>query len=323
MSPFRELPILEPTRFDLALTQCIQKTHPSLARRRVKEWLNSQQGPIEIETDEGRLLRVGPAFPLSPGLYRIREEWLRPLLALAIPEQAMADPRGCFLTILLQTPELLVLQKDSGVPTLPLSAGETGTAVNSAVACFPAIAEVGKGGLEPGLIHRLDTGTSGCLAFAKTSQAFERWRSRWKSGDVNKVYRAVVSATPLRTPLSLQKGQVIDFPLTTDPSSKKRMRTYSKELAAQGASPLEARTEVLAVQVLSPGRLEVTLQITTGVRHQIRCHLATLGWPIDGDLVYKGRAAPRLMLHAWRLSLPGVEQLIEAPLPAQWPTRTS
>jgi 23S rRNA pseudouridine1911/1915/1917 synthase len=308
--------VTEPARFDLALTRALHFVNPGLSRKRIKEWLTTQS-VIPLETAEGRHLKVGAAFPLAPGEYRLPRTWLAPLLEVQ-SSQAASDPRGCFLDVLYESQELLVLLKDSGVPTLPLSGAETGTAVNAALARDPNLAEVGKQGLEPGLLHRLDTGTSGCLAFARTQKAFQRWRELWKTGQVQKIYRARVTASSQRSPLPLRPGQVIDLPLSVDPTSKKRMRTWSRELAAQGAKPLEAHTEILDVRPLGPGQLDVTLRITTGLRHQIRCHLATLGWPIDGDTVYRGREASRLMLHAWQLGLPEIEEVITAPLPEEW-----
>jgi 23S rRNA pseudouridine1911/1915/1917 synthase len=312
------LEVTEPTRFDLALSRALHELNPSLSRKRVKEWLATQSA-IPLSTAEGRRLKVGAAFPLTAGKYHLPREWLSTLLD-AKPATAVPDPRGCFLDILHESTDLLVLNKKSGVPTLPLSGAETGTAVNAALARAPELVRVGRTGLEPGLLHRLDTGTSGCLAFARTQAAYEHWRELWKTGQVRKIYRAQVTASATRSPLPIRAGQIIDLPLTADPSSRKRMRTYSKELAAQGARPLEARTEVLEVIPLRPGHLDVTVRITTGLRHQIRCHLAALGWPIDGDVVYHGQEVQRLMLHAWKLGLPGIEEEIVAPLPDEWAT---
>ncbi len=316
-----QLTVSQPTRLDVALTEAARTEAPLLSRRKIKAVL-TDLGSMTLLTPEGRRLQVNASFPLSPGTYIIDEPQLLTLIMQSrFPPLAIPDPRGCFLSVCFESDELLVLDKTSGIPTLPLSGSETGTAVNAAIARCPGLAAVGKGGLEPGLLHRLDTATSGLLAFAKTQAAFERLRALWSSGHVGKIYCARVSASAKRTPLPLAPGTRIDLPLTSDPSSSKRMRTYSQALAAQGAKKLPALTEVLSFEALEDGTHQITVRITTGVRHQIRCHLASMGWPILGDPLYGGAPAPRLYLHSWKLKIEGSEHLlmpdasIEAPIP--------
>src|SRR5690606_29289920 len=87
--------------------------------------------------------------------------------------EALPSPEGSFITVIYEDEDLLVLNKPSGIPSVPHSAVETKTAVGSALAHYPRLAGVGTRPLEPGLLHRLDTGTSGCLAFAKNAAAFD------------------------------------------------------------------------------------------------------------------------------------------------------
>jgi 23S rRNA pseudouridine1911/1915/1917 synthase len=220
--------------------------------------------------------------------------------------------------IVFENDELLVLNKPSGMPSLPLREGERGTAVEEALARCPSVAGVGKAGLEPGLLHRLDTGTSGLLAFAKTQAAFERLRALWKSGEVEKTYRAIVERGV--SPLPAR----IETPLGRSAKSAKRMLAILKpehERRIRGKA-LPARTDIVRTEsVLAGTKLDVEVRIHTGVMHQIRCHLASAGHPIAGDPVY-GEAADRLWLHAWRLRLPlrsGVVLSLEAKLPDAWP----
>lgn len=252
-----------------------------------------------------------------------------------MPDTAVLAARpapACFLPVVYEDAELLILHKASGVPSLPHSSEETQTAVNAALARDAGLSVVGRSGLEPGLLHRLDTGTSGLLAFARTPESFDRLRTAWKTREVEKVYRALCRrADP--SAQSLRPGQVLDHPIGRSAKSSRRM-------LVQPAPPrrpprirgpwLPALTRVIAVRELEAGLLDVTIIIETGVMHQIRAHLADAGWPIEGDPVYGARrdpssAAPptgRLWLHAWKLSLPGEADTrleLVARLPEGWP----
>ena len=84
---------------------------------------------------------------------------------------------------------------------------------------------------------------------------------------------------------------------------------------------LPARTRILNATQLRAGMVDFHIQIETGVMHQIRAHLAFLGFPISGDRTYGGAPSSRLWLHAWKLDLPPYS--IEAPIPKNWPGQTS
>src|SRR3990167_5882642 len=117
-----------------------------------------------------------PAHPLPPGEHRIEILGWEPKTAeIAIP--AKLDPR---VSVAFEDERVLVLNKPAGMPTLPRSGSEMDTAVNAALALAPSIREIGRGGLEPGLLHRLDSGTSGLVAFAKTKPAFEALSTAWR-----------------------------------------------------------------------------------------------------------------------------------------------
>ncbi len=221
--------------------------------------------------------------------------------------------------VLLENDELLVIDKPSGMPSVSLSTDETGTATHWVLARYPQIAAAGPAPLEGGLLHRLDTGTSGVLAFAKTRADWERLRLAWSTPAVSKVYLARVSASAKAsaTPLPLHPGQEISTPLSRLKKSSRRVVALVpghpyRDSQLKGPA-LPAMTRILAVHPIisaAPARdssspvFEVEVQILTGVMHQIRCHLASLGWPLLGDNVYGGAPAPRLALHAWKLKLP-------------------
>jgi 23S rRNA pseudouridine1911/1915/1917 synthase len=247
------------------------------------------------------------------------------------------------ITVLHAGAHWVVVDKPSGLPSAPIASRESETAVSQLLRILSQLRpelglelarvaqEVGRP-LEAGLLHRLDNGTSGVLAFARSPEDYRRARAAWKTASVHKIYRAVVSGVGgfPETPL------VLDAPIGRSAKSRKRMLVAPHGVARppQGArglrgSWLPALTRIVRAVPL-PGQTltapqeshalyDLEIRIETGVMHQIRSHLASIAWPILGDPIYHGSAAPRLWLHAWKLVLPGGEAF-EAPLPSGWPS---
>jgi 23S rRNA pseudouridine1911/1915/1917 synthase len=322
-----QLEILEaPTRLDLALLQHLQKTGTVISRAKLKDWFH----------DKKILLKGYPApgsLTLHPGTYEVTL-----VDCETSPQQAVAASIDFNLPIVYEDENLLILHKRSGTPSLPHSAEEKNTAVNFALALHPNMATFGKSPLEAGLIHRLDTGTSGLLVFAKTKEEFDRVSLAWKNREIRKFYRAWVSPiSELPSFLSVPSlPHLIQYPLAHDGKSAKKMIAIQdtspqkmKRLNIRG-KPLEARTWIRADHSLSQknkitntmaNNRDLEIEIETGVMHQIRCHLASIECPIIGDPQYKGKPSERLWLHAWRLELTlksGVKLRLEAALPEGW-----
>lgn len=246
--------------------------------------------------------------------------------------QAQTIPKS--YSIVYEDDAILVIHKPTGVPSVPLKENEGGTAVEFALTRCPdmkSVTRVTADGktkhLEPGLLHRLDTATSGLLVFAKTQSSFDALHKAWKNREVRKIYRAVVQSTQTPVPIP---PLCLDIPLAHSQRSSKRMiaLTADKTQAMRQirGKPLPAVTHIRAVQVIESAPSGVTLadfevEIETGVMHQIRCHLAEIGWSIVGDPIYKGAPSSRLWLHAWRITLPLEDKLLilEADLPLGWP----
>lgn len=234
--------------------------------------------------------------------------------------------------ILYEDDDLLFINKPAGMPVHPLGPGDEGTAAQVALEYLPGLSEVRTPGskfAEAGLLHRLDTGTSGALGFAKRTEELLRLRELWSSASVKKVYRAIVS--PLS---STQEDQppwegnlpyLFDAPVAHSSKSSKKMIAFISgrripKIATRGKKQ-DARTLILKDQAMGNNSHDLTIQIETGVRHQIRVHLAAHGFPIVGDITYKGHASARMWLHSWKLALPkkdGSTLMIEAPLPENW-----
>lgn len=301
-----------PKRADLALLEALASSpgEPSISRAALKKWF--AEGLVQ---GSRHALRASQILP--PGEHRVEiPEALEP----ALPQPSK---QGSFLPVLYEDADLLILNKASGVPSIPLSAKETETAAGSALAHYPGLIEVTHGTLECGALHRLDTGTSGVLAFAKTRAEYERLRALWKTDLVSKTYVARVSRNGLSLP---PLPFLVETPIGRNAKSSKKMLTLTAP--ERGKPPeirgswLPARTWILAARPLAPGdsneSLELEVRIETGVMHQIRCHLASLGHPIWGDATYGGIPAERLWLHAWKLELPlpsGERLRVEAPVP--------
>lgn len=299
-------------RLDQAVLDKLRETSSGVSRNQVKALFEEKRIKLNGVSRPG-------SWSLLPGSYEIEILGMGAEPGIA---QAMPSTQGSFLPIAHEDDELLVLNKASGIPSVPHSSDETETAVGSALAHFPGLVGVGRGGLEPGLLHRLDTGTSGLLAFAKTPEAYARLHEAWKSGQVKKIYRAWVEGNtePLSFPMHLA------LTLAHHPESQKRMIVLPEGAKRKyRGKPLPTSTTLISChrQTSAEGTVysDVEVEIQTGVMHQIRCTLAHLNLPIAGDPIYHAdsKIKSRLMLHAWKLMLPSGKdgKLIEmiAPLP--------
>ena len=304
-----------PHRADQLLLLALKKQGVQVSRNQLKKWFHAQQVLWNGRT-------IDASFELPLGKIELQVPQID-----CLQQGAAASIRGSFLPILYEDATLLILNKSSGTPSAPQSAEETETAVGSALAAFPRIQDVGDQLLEPGLVHRLDTGTSGALVFAKTQAEFLRLKELWKKRQIEKIYRAICLGSPSHDlPLRL------DFPLAHHSKSKKRMIALTDpKMSHYRGHPIPAITHILSgfkfeLRNNSESLVDLTVQIETGVMHQIRCHLEAWGAPIWGDPIYGKKLDPspaeRLWLHAWKLKIPlptGQWIEIEAPLPADWP----
>ncbi|MBI3180272.1 MAG: RNA pseudouridine synthase, partial [Deltaproteobacteria bacterium] len=193
--------------------------------------------------------------------------------------------------------DFLVVDKPAGMPTQALAGKDGRSLTEWVIERFPEVRALKGDGRHGGLLHRLDTETSGLVLFARTSAGYSEFRARMRAGEVRKTYLALVLG-PLR-------GQgSVDLPIAHHAKSRRRMLAVRPGMRHFRGKPRPARTEyrVLATR---GGHALVEAVITKGARHQIRVHLAALGHPIAGDALYDANAAarpaPRHFLHAARL----------------------
>src|SRR5439155_4857487 len=192
---------------------------------------------------------------------------------------------------------LVVADKPAGMPSHPLKPGERGTAANALVGRFPELAQVGPSPREGGLVHRLDSDTSGLLLAARTDAAHAMLRAQFAARTVEKGYLALVAG-------EIHAGGEIAVPLLHDPRDPRRMQAASDAAYAEehGARPAVTRFEPVERR---GGFTLLDVEIPTGVMHQIRAHLAFIGHALAGDALYGGPVVAGLgrhFLHAARLA---------------------
>lgn len=229
-------------------------------------------------------------------------------------ERAQAVPG--LLDVVYEDAALLAFNKPGNQDCHPVDVSEAGTLVNAMLGRYPELAGIGGDPMMPALLHRIDAGTSGLVLAARTETAFQETRGQFARHEVRKVYLAWVEGRVDRP------GGVAGF-LAHTPGDRGRMRVVTPLGAPSGERPLRAETFYRPVRTAGQRTLlEVTIH--TGVTHQIRCQLASLGHPVVGDATYG--AAPRFgtgvrrhLLHAasvaMRHPLTGTAITLEAPLP--------
>lgn len=229
--------------------------------------------------------------------------------ASALP--ALAPDPEVKLEVLFRDPALLVIDKPAPLACHPLRAGERGTVMNGVAAAFPEAAAAGDNPREGGLVHRLDNGTSGALLVALNPRAFAELRAAIRAGRIRRTYHALAAG-------DLKETLQIDAPLRHDPRNPRRMLAVAGRVDG-GAATLKARAAQTTVEPMRRvGRFTlVAVTPRTGMRHQIRVHLAHSGHPIAGDELYGG--APLKPLAPGRLWLHLAE--IELRSPASGPVR--
>jgi len=266
----------EGQRLDVVLARRVE----GLNRARAKQWVA-----------EGAALVDGRRVKKSHALCRGERVTIERLPA---PRDfdARPDPDAP-LEVLLETDAWVVIDKPAGVPSHPLAPGERGTAAGGLVARYPEMRGVGYARREPGILHRLDTDTSGVLLAARDAATFEALRVQLRAGDIDKQYLARCVGV-VRAPI------VIDTPIAGDPRNQRKVCACSDPREAKRLRASPARTEVVQSTRAANGSL-VTVRAGHARRHQIRVHMASIGHPLLGDTLYGGPAlegVERHLLHA-------------------------
>lgn len=216
-------------------------------------------------------------------------------------EATLPPPSGRFpeaepipLDVMYEDDDLLVINKVSGMIVHPAGRILSGTLVNALRARCDHLSSVA-GDLKPGIVHRLDKGTSGCIVVAKNDEIHEGLAAQFAQRTVEKIYRAIVRGNPR------EDSGTIEKPLCRHPVQRTKMAVRKT-----GGRPAETGYEVIE---RFDGFSYLKLHLKTGRTHQIRVHMAHVGHPVAGEFLYgKGRIkevaglpVTRPLLHAWRL----------------------
>lgn len=203
------------------------------------------------------------------------------------------------LNIIYEDSNIIVVDKPADLTVHPVHPDQNDTLVNGLIAHYPEIKNVGDNPLRPGIVHRLDKDTSGVMAITKNNQSFEYLKKQFQERKTEKQY------------LALAVGKVKDKKGTITKSISQSRKDHRKRSTLFGEKSKPAWTEYEIVEYLQDtSKTKYTLvKVTpkTGRTHQIRIHLASIGYPIAGDKQYKFKRQPcpknleRQFLHAYHL----------------------
>lgn len=218
-------------------------------------------------------------------------------VSLTVPEAVPVEvvAQDIPLEILFEDKDILVLNKPPGLVVHPAAGNPDGTLVNALLHHCDDLSGIG-GEMRPGIVHRLDKDTSGCMVVAKNDIAHRRLTEAFAERRLSKIYLAAINGVPK------EKSGRIQNLIGRHPVDRKRMA-----ILYDGAGK-EAVTEWEQLSVYKDTAL-IRCKLLTGRTHQIRVHMKEgLGFPILGDPIYghpSRQKVPtqRLMLHAWKLSL--------------------
>jgi 23S rRNA pseudouridine1911/1915/1917 synthase len=281
---------VEPARAGTRLDHFLAAAVPALSRSRLQSLI--RDGHITVNgaaTKQGAKLRAGDT------------------VALVEPPPVPSDTQAedIALDVLFEDDDLIVLNKPAGMVVHPAAGNWAGTVVNALLHHCPALSGIG-GTQRPGIVHRLDKDTSGCLVAAKNDAAHQALARQFAGREVTKIYLALAAGKFARL------SGMIDAPIGRHPVQRKKMTVVKTGGRA-------SRTGYRVLAPFGEGTL-VECTLHTGRTHQIRVHLKHLGHPLLGDEVYGKRAGfPRQMLHAWKLGFAhprtGERMNFHAPIP--------
>jgi len=291
------------------------------AGQRLDRFLVSQltelsRSRIQSLVEEGFVQVDGSAMKPS---YRV-ESGDSVTVEIPAPPEAGVDAEPIPLDVLYEDKDIAIINKAAGMIIHPGAGADTGTMVAALLHRFGGMAGLSSvgGALRPGIVHRLDKGTSGAVVIARTDKAHKELVEEFRNRAVQKTYVAL-----LHGKMKDEKG-TIDLPIARDLHRRSRMTARRRE-------GREARTDWRA-RLRLRGFTLVEADLHTGRTHQIRVHFSALGYPVVGDTVYgaprQERVGPDILpelgrnfLHAARLAFlhprTGKEVEVRAPLPPE------
>ncbi|WP_294295364.1 RluA family pseudouridine synthase [uncultured Sphingomonas sp.] len=240
-------------RLDRALADAV----PTMSRERLKVLIScgAVTGPAGLVRDPAKKA-VGDA------IYEV---------AVPDPTPAHNEPQDIALNVVYEDDHLIVIDKQAGLVVHPAAGNLDGTLVNALLHhCQGSLSGIG-GVARPGIVHRIDKDTSGLMVAAKTDRTHEGLARQFKAHSIDRRYKAIVSGLPR------VKAGTVDAPLARSPQNRKKVAIVSggKHAITHWRELRELRDAAL-----------VECRLETGRTHQVRVHMASLGYPLVGDPVY-------------------------------------
>ena len=270
-----------------------------MAKERLRFEINSKESGKRIDkflTDalSGRFSRVFVKKLISASSVRLNDNTVKPShrilegdsLEVMVPEPEKSEvlPEKIPLDIVYEDKDLLVVNKPVGMVVHPAPGNYTGTLVNALLGYCRDLSGIG-GVQKPGIVHRIDKGTSGLLVVAKTDMAHRELAKQFKAKSASRVYIALVKGV-----MQLDNG-IVDLPIGRSDRDRKKMAVDfdSEKYAVTNYKVLERYKDSTLIEAV----------LGTGRTHQIRVHLAYIEHPVLGDDKYGSRDGySRPMLHA-------------------------
>ncbi len=301
------------TRMETTTTLTVDSAGSRLDRYVAQQLPDLSRAAVQRLIDDAQIRVDGVARKAS---YRVQAG---DTISVRVPPPEPATPRAenISLDIVYENDDLIVVNKPAGMVVHPAAGHSAGTLVNAILAHCP---HLNVGGVErPGIVHRLDSDTSGIIVVAKNDLAMRDLQAQFKSRRVHKTYLALVDGH-VKPP----RGK-IDAPIGRDPKHRQKMAVLTRGKTRDAVTIYRTRATLGSYTL-------VEAEPQTGRTHQIRVHLAFLGFPVVADRIY-GSKTPRSsagkkenalgltrqFLHAWKIAftLPRDERAVSftAPLP--------
>ena len=200
-------------------------------------------------------------------------------VSIEVPEliDAAPAPEDLPLPIVYQDKDLIVVDKPAGMVVHPAAGHASGTLVNALLHHVDDLSGIG-GEKRPGIVHRLDKGTSGLMVVAKHDKSHEELSRQFAEREVEKEYLALVWG-------EVMAGRRIDAPIGRDPNNRKKMSSAESNRMRRTRA---AVTRIVRAEHFGRVLTMAQVAIHTGRTHQIRVHLSAIGHPIVGDALYGG-----------------------------------
>ena len=286
----------------MRLDKKILETHPDFSRSRIEGLIKSGFVTVNGAVAEKAGMKVGDDDEV--------------VVEIPPPVPAIPEPEAIALDIVYEDDDVLVINKPKGLVVHPAPGNPDGTLVNALLYhCSGRLSSI-NGKIRPGIVHRLDKDTSGCIVVAKNDRAHLSLTTQFAVRDTGKIYLAVVQGCPKEP-----EGTVFTN-IGRHPVNRLKMAVVNPG----AGKPAITDYRVLKHDASSDSSL-VMCTLHTGRTHQIRVHMLHLGHPLIGDPIYahpqRQKAKPgRLMLHAWRLAFnhpaDGHRVAIQSEIPAEY-----